>query len=37
MKEKVVLLVGAAFSANLHMDGYSRCADIISYSCLRQG
>lgn len=23
-----VLLVGAAFSANLHMDGYSRCTDI---------
>jgi myo-inositol 2-dehydrogenase / D-chiro-inositol 1-dehydrogenase len=29
MKRKVkVLLVGAAFSANLHMDGYSRCTDI---------
>jgi len=29
MGKKVrVLLVGAAFSANLHMDGYSRCTDI---------
>lgn len=29
MKRKMkVLLVGAAFSANLHMDGYSRCTDI---------
>lgn len=29
MADKVkVLLVGAAFSADLHMDGYSRCTDI---------
>ena len=29
MSKKVrVLLVGAAFSADLHMDGYSRCTDI---------
>lgn len=29
MSEKVkVLLIGAAFSADLHMDGYSRCTDI---------
>jgi len=29
MSEKVkVLIVGAAFSADLHMDGYSRCTDI---------
>lgn len=29
MGKKVrVLLIGAAFSANLHMDGYSRCTDI---------
>jgi Predicted dehydrogenases and related proteins len=29
MNKKVrVLLVGAAFSADLHMDGYSRCTDI---------
>ncbi len=29
MEKKVkVLLIGAAFSADLHMDGYSRCTDI---------
>lgn len=28
MKKVRVLLVGAAFSADLHMDGYSRCTDI---------
>ena len=29
MSKKVrVLLIGAAFSADLHMDGYSRCTDI---------
>lgn len=29
MSDKVkVLLIGAAFSADLHMDGYSRCTDI---------
>jgi predicted dehydrogenase len=29
MRDKVrVLLVGAAFSADLHMDGYSRCTDL---------
>ncbi|NJD03271.1 MAG: Gfo/Idh/MocA family oxidoreductase [Ruminiclostridium sp.] len=29
MNKKVrVLLIGAAFSADLHMDGYSRCTDI---------
>lgn len=29
MSEKVkVLIIGAAFSADLHMDGYSRCTDI---------
>lgn len=29
MNDKIkVLLVGAAFSADLHMDGYSRCRDI---------
>ena len=27
-KKVKVLLVGAAFSADLHMDGYSRCTDI---------
>lgn len=27
-KKVKVLLVGAAFSANLHMDGYSRCKDV---------
>ena len=28
IKKVKVLLVGAAFSADLHMDGYSRCTDI---------
>ena len=28
MSKVKVLLVGAAFSADLHMDGYSRCTDI---------
>ena len=28
MEKVKVLLVGAAFSADLHMDGYSRCTDI---------
>jgi predicted dehydrogenase len=28
MKKVKVLLVGAAFSADLHMDGYARCNDI---------
>ena len=28
MKRVKVLLIGAAFSADLHMDGYSRCTDI---------
>ncbi len=27
-KQVKVLLVGAAFSADLHMDGYSRCRDL---------
>ena len=27
-KKVKVLLVGAAFSADLHMDGYARCTDI---------
>ena len=29
MEKKVkVLLIGAAFSADLHMDGYARCTDV---------
>ena len=28
MEQVKVLMIGAAFSADLHMDGYSRCTDI---------
>ena len=35
MSKKVrVLLVGAAFSADLHMDGYSRCTDIAGIAAI---
>jgi len=35
MDKKVkVLLVGAAFSADLHMDGYARCADIAEIAAI---
>lgn len=35
MNKKVkVLLIGAAFSADLHMDGYSRCTDIAEVAAI---
>lgn len=37
MKEKLrVLVVGAAFSADLHMDGYSRILDKVEIAAIAQ-